>query len=139
MPKRLTKIEFHKKHSTVISLARQKLSVGEISRQTKHSPSMITYLITSARKRGIEIDYKHPTAKQKMSAKTKTLNDFKQKITDLKIHPARLRQAVELTAKYTTAEHLAQVYGKELNLPHSKAYALANLLLSRKKIKKSKQ
>jgi hypothetical protein len=76
-----------------------------------------------------------------VTPKQKVLNSLKQSIIKLQIHPLRLKQAIKLTFqnKNKTSSQLAQIFSQELNLPYLKASQLAELLLNRQKIKKTKQ
>ena len=132
MPKRLTTAEYHKKHSLVIDLAQKQHTLQEIAARSGKSPSHVSFLITTARQRGIEIPYKRKPKKVAVSQKATALDKIEKDITKMKIHPLALDKARRILNDTSNLSSFPLTLAREINLPYVKANQLAQLLINQR-------
>jgi len=134
MGRRLSKAEFHQKHKPIIELAQQKLSVAEIAKQTRQSESMVSFITTTARQRGISIPYQR---KQKRNV-SKARESLKTRLRELlggNIKRLNYRQASRMFEQGLSIDAVANEIATQLNIPSQKANTIAQTIYYLRKMK----
>jgi len=138
MPRRLTPEQYRKKHSAVIDLAIAGHSTKNIATRTGKAPSYVSFLITTARQRGINIPYKtkqtrtngSPRPEQKRNVNN-IKQEYAQKLRDLlgKNHrPFNYRKVLQMFAKGASTNVVAKEIAEQLNIPDQKAQNIAQTI-----------